>query len=132
MRRTLAWVGLACSQLGRYDEAIAALDDALSGSEGPTAEHLATRGYVCGRAGRRDDARRALLALDDLREHPHVLAYARAIACVGAADHDAAFTWLDRACQARYSEMIYLRVDPRLDPLREDPRFDAILRHVGL
>jgi serine/threonine protein kinase/tetratricopeptide (TPR) repeat protein len=43
---------------------------------------------------------------------------------------DEAFTWLDRAIDARSSRLVYARVDSRLDPLRGDPRFADRLERV--
>ena len=45
---------------------------------------------------------------------------------------DLGFRWLTKACQDRCFELILMRVDPRLDPLRADPRFDAIASQMGL
>ena len=47
-------------------------------------------------------------------------------------DHDEAFAWLERAFEERDRMMVSLRVHPRLDPLREDPRFTDLLRRMGL
>jgi hypothetical protein len=47
-------------------------------------------------------------------------------------DRDRAFEWLEKALEERDPMMVYLRVHPRLDPLRGDPRFDALVRRVGL
>ena len=47
---------------------------------------------------------------------------------------DQAFAWLEKAYELRsgVDEMIFLTIDPRFDPLRSDPRFDAFLHRVGL
>ena len=45
---------------------------------------------------------------------------------------DRAFHWLDRACEVRPWRLVYLKVEPRLDPLRADPRFTAIAARMGL
>ncbi len=45
---------------------------------------------------------------------------------------DKAFTWLEKALEARSAGLIYLGVDPAYDSLREDPRFVELLRKVGL
>jgi DNA-binding winged helix-turn-helix (wHTH) protein/TolB-like protein/Tfp pilus assembly protein PilF len=45
---------------------------------------------------------------------------------------DKAFEYLERSYQRRERDMAYLQIEPRLDPLREDERFDAIVRRVGL
>ena len=46
--------------------------------------------------------------------------------------HQEAMHWLEKAFQERSGWMLHLKVDPRLDPLRSDPRFQGLLRRVGL
>jgi len=45
---------------------------------------------------------------------------------------DEAFRWLDKGVEGRSECMPYARVDPRLDLIRSDPRFAALLRRIGL
>ena len=45
---------------------------------------------------------------------------------------DEAFAWLERGYHERDPSMILLRVAKTLDPLRSDPRFDDLLRRIGL
>ena len=45
---------------------------------------------------------------------------------------DNALLWLEKAYQARSSEVLSLKVDPDLDPLRSDPRFQELVRRIGL
>src|SRR5205807_1196885 len=47
-------------------------------------------------------------------------------------DRDRAFEWLHKACDERDSHAIWIKVDPTLDNLRSDPRFNDQLRHMGL
>jgi serine/threonine-protein kinase len=47
-------------------------------------------------------------------------------------DKDRAFEWLEKVFQERNSVLVYLKVDPRWDSLRSDPRFADLLRRIGL
>jgi hypothetical protein len=51
---------------------------------------------------------------------------------VALGETDRAFEWLDRAVEERSSDLVYLKVDPKLDRLRADPRFGKLLRMVTL
>ncbi len=55
-------------------------------------------------------------------------------ACLNAqiGDEDEAFEYLEKSYQQREWALAYLQVEPRLDPLRDDPRFDELVRRVGL
>ena len=45
---------------------------------------------------------------------------------------DEAFAYLERAVKLKSRRILWLKVDPRWDPLRADPRFDALLGRLGL
>jgi hypothetical protein len=47
-------------------------------------------------------------------------------------DRDHAFAWLDKAFDRRASHLMEVNVDPAFDSLRSDPRYDALLRRIGL
>jgi hypothetical protein len=51
---------------------------------------------------------------------------------IGLGDKDQAFVWLEKAFQERSNALVWLKVWPLWDPLRSDPRFDDLLRRVGL
>jgi hypothetical protein len=48
---------------------------------------------------------------------------------VGLGDMNQAYNWLEKAYQERSGGLVWLRVDPRLDPLRQDPRFTQTIGH---
>ena len=49
-----------------------------------------------------------------------------------AGDKEKAFAWLEKAFQRRVSVLTNIGVDPAFDPIRSDPRFDDLLRRIGL
>ncbi len=59
------------------------------------------------------------------------LAYPIALHSAVIGETDEAMTWLERAYEQRESLLLNAKVDPRLDPLRSDPRFDDLLRRIG-
>ncbi len=116
--------GLALTQLGRYDAAEAALEISrrLSGDR----DVVAALGRLWALRG---DADRARAAMDELRERSRetfVPAYALSVIEAALGRVDDAIGWLQQALAERSYWLIYLDVDPALDPLRDDPRFAAI------
>ena len=47
-------------------------------------------------------------------------------------ENDAAFESLEKGYQRREESLLSLKVDPKMDPLRSDPRFSALLRRIGV
>jgi len=127
----LWFLGMALTELGRFDEAIPTLERAVSVSKG-SAAFLGSLGNACARAARRE---RALAIRDELVERAgrgYVTPAAFVFVYAGLGDKERAFEWLEKAAADQTNLMQFLRVHPLLDPLRSDPRFDAMLRQVGL
>jgi hypothetical protein len=79
------------------------------------------------------NARKALQELRKLSERRFVSAYDFAIIHAGLGEAEEAFKWLERACEERsFSMLMSLKAEPRLDALRSDPRFQDLVRRVGL
>ena len=57
----------------------------------------------------------------------HVIAFQSAM--IG--ETEEAMTWLERAYEKRDPGLLTAKIDPRLDPLRSDPRFQDLLRRIG-
>jgi TolB-like protein/DNA-binding winged helix-turn-helix (wHTH) protein len=124
-------VALAYAQQGRFQEALA--DVAVWPHQGDIDSIWiwCERAYIYGRAGQPERAQRDL---DHLlrynRQHPldpmiFVVPY------VGVGDNEQAFAWLEKSVAMRSPGLVTLQVDPVFDPLRSDPRFEAVLRRVG-
>jgi hypothetical protein len=46
-------------------------------------------------------------------------------------DKDQAFVWLEKAYEKHDGRMFLLKVDPAMDPLRDDPRYDDLVRRMN-
>jgi TolB-like protein/tetratricopeptide (TPR) repeat protein len=88
-----------------------------------------TLAYVYGRVGRRAEARKILVRL---QQRPDVSPYMIAAVHVGLDDHDGAFQQLDRAVEGTDDQISDLGMDAVFDPLRSDPRMDALLARLKL
>ena len=125
------YLGHTYAANGQFNEAIAASERsaALSG-RAPGA--LGFLGLAYGLAGRKDEANKVLKELLDLQRRRYVSPPALANVYIGLGNNDQAFFWLEKAYQERSNYMVWLKVYPLLDPLRSDPRFDDLLRRIGL
>lgn len=118
-------LGLACLESGLHAEALAAHRKALEVSEGSPmmaavlARSLAVVGDV--------EAARATLAEAGEGASP----YPRATVYAALGETDRALDLLEGAREARDPWLVWLAVDPMLEPLRRDPRFGALLRQIG-
>jgi TolB-like protein/DNA-binding winged helix-turn-helix (wHTH) protein/Tfp pilus assembly protein PilF len=92
----------------------------------------AIEAYVYGRSGQRVEARRALEKLQQLNRRRQMDPAPIALAYVGMDNKDEAFASLQEAYLERSNALTVLKVDPIYDPLRSDPRFQVLLRRVGL
>ena len=70
--------------------------------------------------------------MTQLRERRYVSAYGIALVYVGLAEKDQAWTWLEKAYEERARELGEFKPDPRLDGFRPDPRYQDLLRRLGL
>lgn len=92
----------------------------------------ATLAWVLGRAGKREEAGRILRALEAQAQRGYVSPVAFAIVHIGLGNLDAALDWAERAYDERRGWLAYFKVNPVVDPLRESPRFDALLEKLKL
>ena len=125
-------LGWAHLQMGQHDEAIQEFRKAieLSGTDDP--DLLLDLGFACAVVGKKDEARRILASLK--RQHERGLVPSGAIAVLYGAlgDRNKAFAWLEKAYDEHDPELTYIKVGPRFDPLRQDPRFQEVLHRIGL
>lgn len=123
-------LGLAYAQQGRHDEAIAAHRKAVELWEGSALlEAVLGRSYAL--AGRRAEAEQVLRDLEKDTGDGRVSPYHIAILHALLGDHERALARLAEAAERRDHWLVWLNVDPILEPLRSDPRFAALARAVG-
>jgi len=121
-------VAYAYAEKGMYTEALADIENWRRLSDDPHSMLLA---YVWGRAGQQVKARQALRNLQQSSQGDKSYAYSIAVAYLGIGDNEKAIKWLQKS-YAEHTITTALRVDPVFDPLRSDPRFQELLRGMGL
>jgi eukaryotic-like serine/threonine-protein kinase len=123
--------GLAFEQQGKYEEAVAKLQEAITYSRN-VSYPISGLAHLFAISGKTDEAMRVVRQLSDLSNHSYVPAYDSAIIYAGLGQTDQAFEWLEKAYKERSSWLPYMKADPRLDSLRSDPRFLQLLLRIGL
>jgi TolB-like protein/DNA-binding winged helix-turn-helix (wHTH) protein len=128
--RTHFWLGRVYAQMGKYPEAIAEAERA-----GPSPDsriRVTEMAYACAKAGKSREAGAFLKKLQERSERGYVPAYDLAVVHLALGEKEAALQWLERAYDEHDWGLVVLAVEPRLDPLRSDPRFQRLLHKVGL
>lgn len=120
--------GLAYEQMGMFDKAIADFETAGKLQERPSI--LAALGHAYAASGQKEKARSLLSEVEKSKRY--FPPFHRALIAVGLGQYDDAIRSLEQAHQERYPWLIHLNAEPRLDPLRSDPRFKNLVRQVGL
>ena len=123
-------LGLAYLHKGRYEEAIAKFKDSQKISFDRDA--VAWTGYAYGLMGRAAEARSVLADLEAMVAEQYVTSYSFAIVHLGLGEIDEAFRWLERGAKEHDYWLAFILIDPDLDLLRGDPRFDKLIRLVGI
>jgi tetratricopeptide (TPR) repeat protein len=114
---------------GMHDRAIAESRRMLDSGD-PLGPAFVAASYA--RAGRRADALPLLKGLIDKADREHRGSFLVAVVLAALSDRDRAFEWLDRAFKEHDTFLPWLKVDPEFDPLRSDPRFDDLVRRIGI
>jgi tetratricopeptide (TPR) repeat protein len=87
-------------------------------------------GNAYARAGKRTQALECIRKLKERFERDKLGAYEIALVYAGLGEKDHAFEWLDKAYGVPDKGLTYMKVDPTLDPLRSDSRFQVLLRKM--
>lgn len=127
------YLGFVYEQQGLNEAAIAELSKAVALSDEsrrPVME--AALGHAYAVAGKRAEAQRVLDRLKAATKRRFISPYSIAVIYASLGDKERAVVWLNRAYEERDNWLIYLKVEPRLDPLRSDARFNDLLRRASL
>jgi class 3 adenylate cyclase/TolB-like protein/Tfp pilus assembly protein PilF len=125
------WFGRPYLQKGMYDEAVAEIRQAVDSSGGSTIS-LAVLAHAYASAGKHSEARRILADLLNRARTRYLPSYWIALIFTGLDDVDEAMAWLERAYEERSSWLVWIKVEPRFDRLRSDPRFVSLVGRMRL
>lgn len=123
-------LGLTLAIEGQTAEAERVLREAVR-MHGSGTYTTATLGFALARAGKTDEATRLAEELERLREREYVSPVALATVHIGLGNLSRALDWAERAYGERRGWMAYLAVNPLVDPLRGDPRFEALVARMS-
>jgi tetratricopeptide (TPR) repeat protein len=113
-----------------FAEAIAEARKAREHSGGST-HPMSFLGYALAKSGKREEARGLLDELLKMSDERYVPPYHIALIYNGLDERDKTLSWLERAYEQRDPKMVFLKVEPKWNNLRGDPRFQDLLRRVG-
>jgi eukaryotic-like serine/threonine-protein kinase len=126
------WIlGLVLRKTDCHEQAITASENAVKLSNGSPLM-LAALASTLGAAGRTKEAHHILDELTRLAKQRYVAPYFFAGIYLGLGDHDRAIECLEKSYEERSHWLIYLHIDPSMDALRDNSRFQNLLRRIGL
>jgi serine/threonine protein kinase/tetratricopeptide (TPR) repeat protein len=126
------WIlGLVYRATGHHDLAITEGEKGVNLSGGsPLIRAALAHSY--GKAGRAKEALEILVDLANFAQHKYVAPHFFAGIHIGLGENDRAVEYLEKSYEEHSHWLIYLHIDPSMDDLRNDPRFQNLLRRVGL
>ena len=124
-------LGTAYAMQSRFEEAIAEGERAAALSRRSPAA-LSNLAMAYGRAGRRAEAQQVFNELVELSKRTYVNPFSFFSIHIALGQNDQALQRLEEAVQSHLSGMIFILVNPELDPIRSDPRFKELVRRMGL
>jgi hypothetical protein len=93
---------------------------------------VASLGHAYALSGRVDESRATIAELSGPSQQRYVSEFNLSVIHAGLGDLDSAFLALEKAFEVRDGRIPYLATEPRFAPLREDPRYQALVRRLGL
>jgi eukaryotic-like serine/threonine-protein kinase len=120
-------LGQAYAKRGAHREAIAAFERCVAMER----SQIANLAYGYAMAGNKNKALAVLREAEQSSGRGYISPYIAARVRGALGDKDRAFAALERGLRERSEDMVFLKVDPALDPLRSDPRFNSLLKRMG-
>jgi tetratricopeptide (TPR) repeat protein len=123
-------LAIAYERKGMYEDALR--ENQIWGNL--SKDHLRTEaalGHIYAVSGRRTEALNIIQRLENAIAARKDLTFTVALIYTGLGETDKAFEWLNKAYDCRSAALGSLRVDPKLDSLRSDPRFEVLLKKMG-
>jgi TolB-like protein len=122
-------LGLALAGKGALGPAIEEFKKARELNDNPSM--LGLLAYAYGRSGNKTEALKVRDELEALSKQRYVSAYSFALVYLGFGDKEEAIHWLEKSYENRAGETLrFIKVEPLLDPLRGDPRFEALVSKI--
>jgi tetratricopeptide (TPR) repeat protein len=116
-------------RMSMYQQAIASIEKAMS-LAGRTPGLVTRLAGAYALSGRKNDAEKLLKELQERATSEYVLPIYFAEVYTNLGDMDETFRWLEEAFRDRNWDMLFLRISPKWDSLRSDPRFDDLVQRM--
>jgi eukaryotic-like serine/threonine-protein kinase len=125
----LLHMGNAMVENGRAEEAVAVLEKCIEQMPGfPMTDYMYAHALAA--AGRMDAAKDVVQSLRERSATSYVKPYFIALGCIAIGEFDEAFEWLEKAFAESDVWLIWIATEPKLDPIRKDPRYEEFLRRM--
>jgi TolB-like protein/Flp pilus assembly protein TadD len=125
------WLGWAYVANGKYQEAIDLCEKVLP-SQPDNQDLLQIIGYAQAKAGRPAETERILAKFAEMEKKQYVVPYRVATLYAALGNKDRAFAEMERSYEARDWDFNRLKVDPFIESLRDDQRFEPLLKKLNL
>lgn len=125
-------LGRAYGQKKMYPEALRELNMVETKLGASPSLIVAEMGYVHAASGRAGEARAILRKLNILSAQEFVDPYVIAAIYAGLGDTPQTFAWLEKAYDAKSGFLVALASEPKWDGVRSDPRFQNLMKRIGL
>ena len=124
------WMGRVLSSEANCDGALSELQTAATSPLRDWQPVIAAHGHIAGLCGQPSQARDDLRRFDEIARNRFVTSYGYALIYAGLGDKEQALLWLRKAVEERSHWLVWIRVDPRFNALRADPRFQQLVAAV--